>query len=47
MIDIKLVREQPQTVREGMQKRNLDPSVVDELLAIDEDRRQKLQEVKH
>ncbi|NMC46799.1 MAG: serine--tRNA ligase [Chloroflexi bacterium] len=45
MIDIKLVREEPQTVREGMLKRNLDASVVDELLAIDEQRRQKLQEV--
>ena len=45
MIDIRLVREEPQTVREGMQKRNLDPSAVDELLAIDEERRQKLQEV--
>ena len=45
MIDIKLVREEPQTVREGMQKRNLDASMVDELLAIDEQRRQKLQEV--
>ncbi|NMB62091.1 MAG: serine--tRNA ligase [Chloroflexi bacterium] len=45
MIDIRLVREEPQTVREGMHKRNLDASVVDELLAIDEQRRQKLQEV--
>lgn len=44
MIDIKLVREEPQTVRESMQKRNLDPSLVDELLQIDEKRRQKLQE---
>ncbi len=45
MIDIKLVREEPQTVKEGMQKRNLDPSVVDELLAIDEQRRELLQKV--
>jgi len=45
MIDIKLVREEPQTVKEGMHKRNLDSTVVDELLAIDEQRRQKLQEV--
>ncbi|RJQ40770.1 MAG: serine--tRNA ligase [Anaerolineaceae bacterium] len=45
MIDIKLVREEPQTVREGLQKRNLDPSVVDELLAIDEQRRLILQKV--
>jgi seryl-tRNA synthetase len=45
MIDIKLVREEPQTVREGLQKRNLDPSVVDELLAIDEQRRLMLQKV--
>ena len=45
MIDIKLVREEPQTVKKGMQKRNLDPSVVDELLAIDEQRRELLQKV--
>ena len=45
MIDIKLVREEPQVVKEGLQKRSLDASVVDELLAIDEQRRQKLQEV--
>ncbi|NMC30552.1 MAG: serine--tRNA ligase [Pelolinea sp.] len=45
MIDIKLVREEPQTVRNGMQKRNLDSAVVDELLAIDEERRELLQKV--
>jgi len=45
MIDIRLIREEPQTVKEGMQKRNLDPSVVDELLAIDEQRRELLQKV--
>jgi seryl-tRNA synthetase len=45
MIDIRLVREEPQTVREGMLKRNLDSSVVDELLAIDEQRRLTLQKV--
>jgi seryl-tRNA synthetase len=45
MIDIKLVREEPQTVRDGMQKRNLDSAVVDELLAIDEERRELLQKV--
>lgn len=45
MIDIRLVREEPQTVREGMQKRNLDSSAVDELLAIDEQRRELLQKV--
>ncbi|KUK46693.1 MAG: Serine--tRNA ligase [Anaerolinea thermophila] len=45
MIDIKLVREEPQTVKQGLLSRNLDPSVVDELLTIDEQRREKLQQV--
>jgi len=45
MIDIKLVREEPQTVKQGLLSRNLDPSVVDELLSIDELRREKLTEV--
>lgn len=42
MIDIKLVREEPQTVKQGLLSRNLDPSVVDDLLTIDEMRREKL-----
>ena len=45
MIDIKLVREHPQSVREAMQKRNLDAAVVDELLSTDEERRKLLQKV--
>jgi len=45
MIDIKLVREEPQSVKQGLLSRNLDPAVVDELLAIDELRREKLTNV--
>jgi seryl-tRNA synthetase len=45
MLDIELVRDQPEVVREGMRKRNDDPSIVDELLDVDLRRRELLQEV--
>jgi seryl-tRNA synthetase len=45
MLDIELIREQPEVVREGMRKRNEDPSIVDELLEVDAKRRELLQEV--
>ena len=45
MLDIELIREQPEVVREGMRKRNEDPSIVDELLDVDAKRRELLQEV--
>jgi seryl-tRNA synthetase len=45
MLDIELIREQPEVVREGIRKRNDDPSIVDELIEVDERRRSLLQEV--
>jgi seryl-tRNA synthetase len=45
MLDIERIRDQPEMVREGMRKRNEDPSIVDELLKIDLRRRELLQEV--
>ena len=39
MLDIRLVREEPDRVREGLRNRNEDPSVVDEVLRMDEQRR--------
>jgi seryl-tRNA synthetase len=45
MLDIELIREQPEVVREGMRKRNDDPTIVDELIEVDERRRSLLQEV--
>lgn len=45
MINIRLVREQPEKVREGLKRRKLDDSPVDELLLLDEKRRKNLTEV--
>ena len=44
MIDIKLIRENPEFVRAGMKKRGMDPSPVDELIQLDIDRRSFLNE---
>ena len=45
MLDINLVREQPDVVREALQKRNMDTAVVDEMAALDVKRRNLLVEV--
>ncbi len=45
MLDIKLFRENPDTVREGLKKRGKDTAVVDEVLQIDKERRAILTEV--
>lgn len=45
MLDINLIRENPDVVRAGLEKRNLDPAVVDQLLVLDRDRRELLIEV--
>jgi seryl-tRNA synthetase len=39
MLDIRLIREQPEFVREGLRKLYADPSVVDTVLGLDERRR--------
>lgn len=39
MLDIKLIRENPELVKESLQKRHMDPAPVDEIIALDEKRR--------
>ncbi|NTV65742.1 MAG: serine--tRNA ligase, partial [Oscillochloris sp.] len=45
MLDIKLIREQPNLVRAGLRRRGDDPAQVDTLLAVDERRRALIKEV--
>jgi len=39
MLDIRLIRDQPDFVRQGLQKVGADPALVDQVLALDEERR--------
>ncbi|MEK6255748.1 MAG: serine--tRNA ligase [Chloroflexota bacterium] len=45
MLDINLVRKQPELVRAGMEKRGMDPSPVDAAVELDAKRRKLVQEV--
>src|SRR5690349_1463871 len=45
MLDIRLFREQPDLVREGLRKVGEDPTLVDQVVALDERRRRLLTEV--
>jgi seryl-tRNA synthetase len=45
MLDINLIREQPELVRQGLISRQDDPALVDEVLALDAQRRALIQEV--
>jgi seryl-tRNA synthetase len=45
MLDINLIREQPEIVRAGMEKRGMDPSPVDEVIRLDSNWREILKEV--
>ena len=45
MLDIDLIRNDPERVREGLRQRMDDPSLVDEIIEVDERRRELLQEV--
>ena len=45
MLDMRLIREEPERVREALEKRHMDPAPVDQVLALDEQRRQLIQEV--
>ncbi len=47
MLDIELIRENPEEVKKGMQSKGFDPSVVDEVLKLDEERRELLQKVEN
>jgi len=45
MLDLALIREQPDLLRQALKDRQMDPSVVDEIQALDEKRRALLNEV--
>jgi seryl-tRNA synthetase len=45
MLDLNLIREQPDLVRQAMQNRQMDPAPVDGVLELDEQRRALIQEV--
>ena len=45
MLDIKLIRENPDIVREALHKRHMETDVVDEVIALDEKRRAIIQDV--
>lgn len=45
MLDIKLIRQNPELVKEGLKKRNFDAESVDRILSLDERRRHVLKEL--
>lgn len=45
MLDIELIRENPEEVKKGMQSKGFDPLVVDKVLDLDKERRELLQKV--
>ena len=45
MLDLNLIREEPEKVREAMVKRQMDPGVVDQVLSLDERRRELILQV--
>lgn len=45
MLDIKLIREQPDFVKAGVQRRGEDPAIIDRILALDSKRRELLAQV--
>jgi seryl-tRNA synthetase len=45
MLDIRLIREQPDHVKEGVRRRGEDPAIVDQILTLDARRRELLNEV--
>ncbi|MEM2079976.1 MAG: serine--tRNA ligase, partial [Nitrososphaerota archaeon] len=50
MLDIKLMRQNPDIFRHGLRRRGIDPSIVDRCIAMDEERRSlitRVQELRH
>jgi seryl-tRNA synthetase len=47
MLDINLIREQPELIRETLRKRQMEASVVDQVLELDQKRRAHIQEVEN
>jgi seryl-tRNA synthetase len=42
MLDLRLIREQPEVVRDALTKRGMDTAIVDRILTLDEERRRKV-----
>ena len=47
MLDMRTIREQPELVREALQKRQMDPSPVDRIITLDGERREIIQKVEN
>ena len=45
MLDIKLIRQNPKLVKDGIKKKGTKPGLVDEILELDEKKRKVLQEI--
>ncbi|MBI4788563.1 MAG: serine--tRNA ligase [Chloroflexi bacterium] len=45
MLDLRIIRDQPQDLRAGLERRQSDPAIVDQILAADEERRTTLSEL--
>jgi len=45
MLDIKLIREQPEKIKQGISKKGADISLVDKVLELDKKKRDLLQEI--
>lgn len=44
MLDIKIFRKEPDIIKESLRRRKMDPSRVDQILSLDESRREKIKE---
>ena len=45
MLDVKLFRDNPELVKEALAKREMDSSIVDDVIALDEQRRRLILDV--
>ncbi|HOO58685.1 MAG TPA: hypothetical protein PK273_05255, partial [Anaerolineaceae bacterium] len=45
MLDLKLIRENPELIREALRKRQIETDIVDQIIALDEQRRTLILEV--
>ncbi len=45
MLDVRFIREQPDVVREALTRRQMETTIVDRILMLDEERRKKLAEL--
>ncbi len=47
MLDIKLIREETEKVKKKVQEKGIDPKLIDDILAVDKDRKKILQELEY